>query len=54
MPKMKKENHLSKYLNDLEDWQEHQYGPGRYLDNWKNFKKPRVMLQRQRLEMECR
>lgn len=28
---MKKENHPSEYLNDLQDWQEHQYDPGHYL-----------------------
>lgn len=28
---MKRDKHPSEYLNDLQDWQEHQYDPGHFL-----------------------
>lgn len=31
MPKGRKEKHPSEYLNDQEEWQQHQYDPGHYL-----------------------
>lgn len=31
MAKKQKADHPSQFLNDLTDWQEHQYDPGRYL-----------------------
>lgn len=31
MAKRKKANHPSQYLNNLEEWNEHQYDPGHYL-----------------------